>query len=201
MAMVMRRRPYLGKRVPRIALKRTVFLFTWTFGTATTNDFWRYFEAPISDLPDLASYQALFDQYKINAVKYTFRPRYDTVTASATGTNPTSTMHVIKDPESTVTPSGTYTGANVNSFLENGNVRSYTTNKPFSVYYRPKIYQSVSSTGTGSALTGPKYLNLNTDTTVRHRGFHVFWQQQAMATSTQLLDVFVTLYITLRGQR
>lgn len=195
------RRPGIP-RTPKMTFKRTMFIYNWTMATTTTNDFWRYFEPNLSDLPDLSQYQDIFDEYKINAFKYTFRPRYDTTTSGNSSSIPQAYAHIIKDPGSTVSPSGLYGSATLNSFLANGNVKSYTLNRPFSVYMKPRVYQEMSASTTGLQLAKPRFFRIG-DTLIRHRGFHIMLQQNNFGTvNTQVqLDVYLTLYLTMRGAR
>lgn len=193
---------YVGlPRTPGMTFKRCVYDGTWTFGTAVTNDFWRYVEAPINKLPDIAEYATIFDEYRINAVKYTFRPRFDSNENGATNP-PQSYAHVILDPNSTITPTGVFTQNNLNAFLQNGNVKTYSCNRPFSVYYRPRYYAEVSATTVGLHSTRTGFLRIG-DNTIMHRGFHMFLQpnQMSSANVNLVLDIHITYYVTMRGAR
>ena len=65
--------------VPKLAIKRTTFSSTWSFGTAVTNDFWRYYTFTAGDIGGFTDFSGIFDEYRIAAVKVTFRPAYDSV--------------------------------------------------------------------------------------------------------------------------
>lgn len=187
---------------PYFRVVRTSYIFNWTFGTAATADFWRYFQGVLNDLPDVSQYQQVFDEYRIGGIKYTFRPRYDN--SENGNVLPLGYAHIIRDPTSTITPTGLYTQSNVNTFLQNGAVKSYTLNKPFSIYYKPKIYDVVGTSGSSSQrIINAPFLRLDTDTGVQHRGFHIFLQNNNMtaANSSLQLDVYVTFYLTFRGSR
>lgn len=182
---------------PKVVMKRTSYIGAWTFGTATTNDFWRYRTYNANQhFTNFTEISSLFDEYKINRIKITFRPRYNDVPI---GGQPEAYAHVIVDPESKVTPSGTYTQATVNAFLENGNVRTFNLARAFSVYFRPKVLMS---TPTGTVATFPKYMN-TTDNTVVHSGFHMFLMQNNMLTTNTniILDEFVTIYMSARNPK
>lgn len=200
-------------RAPRDAymrMKRTFRLENWTPSNTTTNDFWKYYTIRFSDLPNVADYQALFDEYKISAVKFTFRPRYDNFAGNDTTdtvlpglTNVGATyLHFINDPASRVAPSGTYTAATLNTFLENGNVRSVLANKPVSVYFKPLINDAISQTGASAdqfRRVKPGWLTTNTPGTL-HCGFHVFAQDINLAANWQnSYDVFVTMYFAVKN--
>lgn len=203
-----KRRRVMTRRVPRaprmqpgaIMIKRSNYVGNWTFGTATTNDFWRYFAYDMTAFNAFAEFAAVFDEYKVNGMKVTFRPAYDTSIVDAVGVQ--AYGHVFVDPGSTLLPSGTYTSTTLNTFLQNDRVRTKTLNKPFSVYVRPKLLDQVLNTGTGAALRSVPWIR-TTETGASFRGFHMFLQQNNFNTSnTQVkLDVFVTWYISFRNLR
>lgn len=179
---------------PKLTMKRTSFIGAWQFSSATTAGFWQYLTYNVGQhFTNFSELATLFDEYKVNAIKVTFRPRYDSTSA---GGQSQAYAHVITDPSSTITPSGTYTQAAVNTFLENGNVKTYTLNKPFSVYWKPKTEVT---TPTSTYFGASRYLK-TTNTTAAFRGFHMFIQQNNMATDNTniILDQFVTVYLSAR---
>lgn len=197
------RRIVRSPRVTQIQCKRTLHGGTWTFGTATVNDFWRYFTYTITSFNGFSEMSSVFDEYKVNAIKVTFRPSYDSiqnVTAAGTLIQPQAYAHVIVDPASTIIPTGTYTLPNLNTFLENEGVRTYTLNRPFSVYYRPKTTSQIAGSGTGSVMRGSPWVRTS-DTGAQYRGFHMFLQQNNFSTgNTNIsLDVFITFYCSFRN--
>jgi len=188
--------------------KRTLCFETWTPSTITTADFWRYYRINLAQLPSAAEFAALFDQYKINGLKFTFRPRYsefagnDTTDTTLPGvTNQGQVLaHVIVDPHNVSVPSGTYTRANLNTFLENGNVKSYQANKPFSVYYKPTVDTTVQSVGSARRIAAP-WLQ-TTQLGIDHNGFHMFLSDVNLTGAFgNAYDVFVTYYFCCRNQR
>lgn len=199
-------------RVPRqgsMNVVRTFWYENWTPSTVTTANFWKYYAFRFSDIPQYTEYSAIFDQYRINAVKVTFRPRYDNFAGNDT-TDTTlpgvtnqglTTAHIINDPYSQLVPSGVYSSANLNIFLENGRVRSYTGVKPFSVYLKPTIYETVSATNTARIKRAP-FLMCQDGFNAAHRGFHIFLQDiNLTGVFGQSFDVFYTYYLTLKGMR
>lgn len=203
---VSRPRRMMRSNNPVARFKRTFYTTTLTPSTGATSGFWQYSTITLSDLPNVTEYTALFDQYKINAVKVTFRPRYDnfagndTVDTTLPGTTAQgmTRVHVINDPDSTLTPTGAYTSATLNSFLEQGNVRTYDGTKPFSVYYRPKIVNSL-TTGTNN-IRAP-WINTSSPS-VSHRGFHYFMQDVNLTgTFNQAFDIFVTMYFMCKNSK
>lgn len=194
-------------RTPRQAsmmLKRTFWSQNWTLSTASTAGFWKYFGTNLSSIPNYAELTTLFDQYKICGVKYTFRPRFDNFAGNDSTTNLTSKpgnyVHIVNDPRSVVQPSGTYTSATLNNFLEQGGVRSYSGNRTFSVYFKPTI--DVPANGNIGAIRRAAPWLQTTETGCVHNGFHAFFQDVNMTGVTnQSFDVFVTVYMMVRGAR
>lgn len=194
-------------RIPRsvntLATKRIVYQGSWQFSTASTTGFWRYLTVTANNAtPNFVEVQALFDEYKINAVKWTFRPRYDTttVTDASTGSSPQAYAHFVIDPASTVTPTGVYGAANLNTFLEQSGVQTRTLNKPFSIYLRPKIADSLSGGTSASRAIAPSFIKTS-NAGVEHTGVHMFIQQNNMANTNAniILDQFVTVYMQYRN--
>lgn len=183
-----------------ISLKRTFYFGAWAWATTTTNDFWRYQTMTLSNLPSVAEFTSIFDEYKVNGVKFTYRPNYDGITMSTAATLPLAYMHVCKDPASTLVPAGIYSSANLNTFLENSGVRTYNLNKPVSVYYKPRISEGVLGGGTAS-VTKPCPWVKTTETSVDLRGHHAFISTNNFGTTNTniKLDVFVTFYVSFKN--
>lgn len=207
-----KRRTYKKKSVTRslvnvTRLKRTFIWQTWTPSTTTTNDFWRFLNPTFGNLPSSPELSAVFDLYKITGVKFTFRPRYtgfdgaDTTDVTAPGvTNQgTTDVHYIIDPISYLTPSGTYTSANLNNFLENGNVKSRSGTRPFSIYYKPMTNVA---TGSGPMKKSGQWLSTQTANDLALNGVHVFMKDVNMTgVFSQAFDIFVTYYMSFKGLR
>lgn len=195
------------RSTPRVtSFKRTCWSTNFTPTAASTSGFWVYFTTTFASISNNAEYVALFDQYKINAVKYTFRPRYDSFAGNDTTdttlpgvTNQGGTMvHTIADPTSNVVPTGLYGASNLNTFLENGNVRTRTGNKAFSVYFKPMVDDSMA---TGTERKRASWLP-TTNTTIVHNGFHCFFQDVNLTgTFGQSFDIYITYYFQCRGMK
>lgn len=184
--------------------KKTVWSGNWTPGTGSTSAFWQYRTVTPTTLSNWTEYQSLFDQYKLHRVKVTFRPRYDSFAGNDTTdvTLPGITnqagcyVHIINDPTSALTPSGTYVSTTLNAFMENGNVKTYQGNKPFSVYFKPMIDVTISG---GNQRRPSPWLQCK-DNSVVHNGFHAFMQDINMTgTFGQSFDLFTTFYFSCRG--
>lgn len=207
-----RRRVWRKPRIPRtivpakLQCKRTFYNGAWQFGTAQTSDYWRYFSYTLGQLPTVTEFTSLFDEYKINAIKVTFRPSYDSVPSDApalnVNTGPQAYAHIFIDPAQTALPAGVYNSATLNSFLENDKIRTVTANRPFSVYFRPMIRDAVQGTGANAELRRSKYIRSN-ETGAVYSGFNMFLQQNNFSTSNSRisLDMFVTYYMTFKNMR
>lgn len=209
-----KKRPYKKRRVVRkrttragtVMVKRTFYQGNWTMDTVSTAGFWRYIGPDVTAFNNFSEFASVFDEYKVHAIKWTFRPAYDNVqNISSVTTNQTLSQtqayaHVCVDPASTVPPSGFYNSTTLNTFLENDKVKTYTLNRPFSVYYRPKCLGSQFNSGSASVMESSKWTRTN-ETGVSFRGFHMFLQQNGLTTGNVnvKLDQFLTFYISFRN--
>lgn len=196
-----------GIKSPVMSVARTFYTGSWAFGNGTTSDFWRYSSFSLNTLPNVTEYTALFDEYKINAIKVQYRPSYDSVSLDAdsaltTAPNFTVSAHTLIDQESTTLPTGSYSSVVLNNFLENGKVRTRNGLKPFSVFYKPKMYAQVSGSGTAARPIASTWIRTS-DTAALHYGHHVFLQTNALVIPTIPIryDCFVTFYAQFRGMK
>jgi hypothetical protein len=194
--------------VPVLKIQRTQWFENWSPNTVSTNGFWRFYTWNLQSVYNNGEFTNLFDQYKICALKFVFRPRYDnyagndTVDTTLPGvTNQGGTMlHIVNDPYSIVTPSGVYNSANLNVFFEQGNkVKTYNGNRAVSVYFKPTIRNTIS--GSSVNITRSKWIN-TPDAGIPHYGFHVFAQDVNLTgVFGQSFDVYVTTYIMCKNAR
>jgi len=196
--------PKRKPRMPTYAMRtvKTTYQGTWQFSTAATSGFWKYYEAQAIQMSEFSEFATIFDEYKITNLKYTFRPKFDGYAADPATAGPLCYAHVIKDPASTRIPNGAYSADTINQFLENGSVKSHTLTKPMSVSFRPKILTADFGGGTASTAIASRWIR-TTEDGIPHRGFHMFLQNNALASTngTVILDVFVTYTIMFRGAR
>lgn len=199
------RRVSRSLRLNTITFKRKTWNGNWQPSTATTADFWKYYSFSLNAMSGYQDVTNMFDEYRIAGLKVEFHPRFngfsgnDTTDTTLPGvTNQSGTkLHIIVDPSSTLTPVGTYTSSALNTLLENGRVRSYTGNRIVSVYYKPKVYNTVS--GLASNMIRSPWIRTD-QVALPHYGFHAFAQDNNFnGTFGQSWDVFVTYYIQCRN--
>lgn len=203
------RLPRRLKRQPMLNVTRTWWNSNWSPSTSSTAGFWQYLTTSVGAIPNIAEYTALFDSYKVNSLTITLRPRYD----SFAGNDTTDTVlpnvtnqggndvHVVIDPKSTVSPSGTYTSANLNAFLENGKVRSYRGMRPITIRIKyPCIADDVNNTAS-TEFKRPMYISTS-NTGVTIRGAHVFISDVNLTGNFgQSYDLFFSMNVTFRGMK
>lgn len=188
--------------VNKILMKRRFYSSTWTFGTAATADFWKYFTFTVGSMPNVTEISNLFDLYKLNGVKVTFVPRYDEYsagTSTAAGT-PLHYAWVLIDPASTVSPSGAWGPTTLNGLIEDGKAKMIPLNKPFSIFIRPRSLIQYFGGGTASTLVKSAY-NRTSDLAVDHRGFHMYITQNGWVQTAPnvTLDIYYTYYVSAKN--
>lgn len=191
-------------------IKRKQWSTTWIPSTVATSDFWKSFAMQLSFLPNSTELTNLFDQYKICAIKWTFFPRFtsfsgndntDTTPPGVTNLGQTM-MHICYDNRSTVTPAGTYSSANLNTFMEQGRIKTILNpNRPVSVYMKPVIQgEYIGGTAT-NMFTKSKWLPTSSPS-INHIGPNIFVQDHNFSgTFAQQWDILVTTYVALRNQK
>lgn len=190
-------------RIPyTLSTTRNSWSSTWAFGVASTADFWRYYTFTPNDINGFIDYADVFDEFRINAIKVTFRPAYDSiqnVTGAGSLAQRQAYAYVLVDPSTTVAPTGTYTAATLNDFLSQGKVVTYTLNRPFSVYFKPKVSEAVFGGGTAARVYDSPWIKTS-ETGVQFRGFHMFLQQNSLGAANEniRLDTFYTFYVSFR---
>lgn len=207
-----RKRARIPRRIPRprrapgtLLANRTQYAGTWTFGTAAVSDFWRFITYDMNAMTNFGEFATVFDEYKLNRIKITFRPQYDSVsnpTAAGALAQPQAYAHYLVDPGSIVIPAGVYGSTSLNTFLENQGVKTRTLNRPFSIYWKPQVTDQVSGTGTSSVMRRTPWVRTS-DLGTSYRGVHMYLQQNSLSTgNTNIkLDMFVTFYLTFRNVR
>lgn len=215
-----RRRPQrkmtLG-RVPRpryrskpghlLSYRRKFWLESWSPTSVNVSGFWRRYNQSFTNLPNFAELSALFEHYRINKIKLTFMPAYDSFAGndnSDTGLpgitfNTGTYVHILNDPQSTQDPLGVYGSTTLNRFMELGKVKTIVGIRPFSIYYTPAIVVG----SIASQFVSPRWLPMSANNQT-HFGPQVYMQLPnfsgaAGSTWMQTWDVYVTMYLQVKG--
>lgn len=198
-------RPHGGSMM---RVTKTWYAGNWSPNTTTVAGFWQYFTASLAQMPEVSMFSSVFESYRINWIKWTLRPRY----TGFDGANTTDTtlpgvtnqgscdLHVIIDPKSITTPSGTYSSTTLNSFLQSGRVRSYSGTKPINILVKyPCVLDDVNGVTQSKAVRSSYY---DCSTTLAHRGAHLFISDVNLTgTFGQSFDIFTTMNVTFKGQK
>jgi len=131
-------------RVPEMRFLRKWKLSTWIWNTTSTAGFWRVYNPSLSDMPATERNEIanMFDEYKINRVKFEFVPRYTNFDAGSSTTNPAPIFHMFTDGASgNITPSGSYDQASLNNFSARANnaFRTVVANDVVKMSYKPSV--------------------------------------------------------------
>lgn len=204
-------RPSRAIMQSHVNVERTWYSANWTPNTTGTNGFWRYITVNLGACPNVTEYTNLFEQYKINKVTFVLRPRYD----SFSGENTTDTtlpgvtnqgatrVHTVIDPRSNLTPSGTYTSTTLNTFLENGKVKTFSGNKAITIPIKyPAYVNDVNNVaGAENPLCRGRWFS-TAATTIEFRGCHIFLQDVNLTgVFGQSFDIFTTMSMSFKGPR
>lgn len=132
-----------------ITIKRKWWSANWPFSTASTAGFYRAFAPTLGDIPNIAEYTALFDEYKVKTCKITFVPRFGEVSAAAISAG--GTLSTVNNQfyltygwdRRLETPSGTYAASVYNTVLETiPDAKTAKLDKPVSITYTPVVVDS-----------------------------------------------------------
>lgn len=195
-----RRRVRRSLRPSRLAVTRIRVDTPWFTTTTSTNDFWRYYQPDAaSAVNNFAEFAAVFDEYKISAIKYYFRPRFTDVdiSGSATAANTAHTALIVVDPASETVPTGVYGSGSQNVLLEQSGCRMRDGMKPFSVYYKPKVAMPYNAAGAVKYV--PMGYASTNDINIPLRGFHIYIKTNSGTAPTQVYDVSLKVYMTFRN--
>lgn len=209
-----KRMVYQGVLAPAAGLSTGTNYF-WQYQTVSLTKGLKQFDAGSptigtgNTLTNLVEYQALFDQYKLGAYKVTLRPRMQEINANQVSTTGDQIfpayqvpyMCILQDCKNTVTPSGTYGAASLNTLLEGGG-KIRRADRPINIYIKPYVTEQY---GTGAIRhVRPTW----TDTTgvgpdMPHNGFHMYLFRNGFEQSNQFLawDVTITYYLTFRNPK
>jgi len=203
----MRRRMRVSRNV-KLNVTRIRATGQTTISTVATSGFWQYYEPTISNgFNNFAEFTPLFEQYRVNSIAVTFRPRFaastvvDEVTGTSAGNATTPYACIIKDPASTIVPSGTYSIGTLNTLLEQGG-KIIRADRVFTVKWKPKIVYETGSTPSSTYYKAPPFIDTN-DITVPFRGFHIMWYTQNFTSpgANMSWDVYVKMNVSFRNMK
>lgn len=183
-----------------ISLTRRFFYASQNWNTTTVNGFWNVLQPRFNEMPNLAEYQALFREYKLNRIKVTFVPRYDSTDQTGAGTGAAMPLisYRVVNPEF-LTPSGVYNNSTLNAYLETG-AKTRAFRRPISVFFRPTIATDIADQVVASR--GPMWTrNTTAGAAVLHNGVSYFVHFNGFVTPTAnfTTDVYYTYYFQLRN--
>lgn len=205
---VIYRRPREGV----LNIKRKFHFGLWQPNTTSVNGYWRPLYLALNQVPNYTELTALFDQFKISAIKYTLMPNYTAADANQvyTGGNILNKpqMAICYDKYSTQTVAGSYSQSTWNIFAEQGKVKLVKDPlSPVHIYVtRPTVNKWEASTG-ASGLTDLKpagFMRTDNFNAVNHYGPQVFISDPNFSGNNLApysWDIYVTVYMQFRNQK
>lgn len=147
----------------------------------------------LSQVPNVAEFTNLYDQYKIKAVKCTLIPRHTEVGLSTGGTVMQGNMWSCLDYDDSTIPGG------LDSLLQYQNTKRTRMNQTHSRYLRPMVATEVYATSIASSYAPKRnvWLDCSIDS-VEHYGIK-FWFDQRIAPVTY--DVQIKYYLAFKNVR
>jgi len=208
------RRARRGGNVPRLSIKKSMFVGTFTPGTTSAANFWNYVTPTLGSAGTIATtaltgvanidqYYDIFDVYKLNAVKLEFKPKIVNLTMpeqvdSTLFVRQSYYASIIMDPKNSTVPTGIFNSTTYNNFREQGNARMVRGDKPFSVFLKPMVSEQYG----GGAVRYIKPAWTSTDAagkSLQYRGFHIFFHNQEFNVNFNSYDVYATYYLQFKG--
>lgn len=207
------RRKYTRKmKIPRAvvrtnltSIKRRYYVGAWAATVATGWNSTNY-SFRLNNIPSYTEFTALFEQYKINAVKLTFIPQWEGgldqnnayIAAATVPYVQTPRMYVLIDKD------GDPQISTENLMLENSDTRVITNpHKAFSVYVRKPCAQYEVSTSLGFSAASPKpspWLDCD-NYGVNHYGVGIGCQLDGSVTASMYYRVVATYYMQFKGAK
>lgn len=188
--------------------KRKQYWGVLTPDQATTAGFWKTWYYRLDQMNNYTEITALFDQYKINAIKLTFVPRFtDAPAASNNYTQPR--MLICYDKYSTVAsssraPTGTYSSGTLNNFLEQGKIKTVrkTYDFPIQLYIpRPTVETDIGGSIVERFKAAPWLPT--TAANVTHNLCNTFHHTPNFSSTDYMgqWDIYLTWYISCRNSK
>lgn len=149
-------------------------------------------QSNLQTMPAANRYLAGYMRYKINRVKFTFIPRVSEAVVGAV--DGIGFVFSIDNPNGAMLPLPT-----VDAALNNSRARRHAFNRPFSIYFKPKIInlisEDVSTANVHATPIHAGYLDCLNDSTIIHYGADVLISNPAIAVGATW-DVLETLYVS-----
>jgi hypothetical protein len=181
-----------------LSVKRVWNWTTFVPSAATTAGFWQYIGFSPNALPDWTQYTNIFDEFKINSLKFVLYPRYTEVPIAG---QPQVYLTYIIDPQSLLIPSGTYSRATYNTLTEQSRVKIRSGNRPVTIFIRyPKMSDAIN--GNISQKSINTWVNTNSGGNQIYKGFHLFFNDANFSGSgfaNVSYDVTITAYMQFRN--
>lgn len=206
--MVMYRRP---RSEGILNIKRKFHFGLWQPNTTSVNGYWRPLYLALNQIPNYTELTALFDNFKINAIKYTLMPNYTAADANQvyTGANILNKpqMAICYDKYSTQVIAGSYSQATWNIFAEQGKVKIVKDPlQPVHIYVsKPTVHTYTAAvSGLPSQLKPSRFLATDNYTSANHYGAQVFISDPNFSGNNLApysWDIYVTVYMQVKNQK
>lgn len=191
-----------------VPVKRKFWTTNFTPSTVATSNFAPQWTFALGSMPDYANYIALFDEFKLNAVKVDILPRFSVgaqvgqQVGLGVSTNYQQYVTIVKDP-AMEPPAGTYSTGTLNKLLESGRSKTHNGNRAISVYSKVFMRQGgAAGEGINSQIIRPRWIK-TTDFNTTHYGITaMFWDSTFDFTMLGVsYDIFYTFYLQFRNPK
>lgn len=148
----------------------------------------------LGDLPDVADFTALYDQYKIMGIKIEWLPRGNS--SDLQSQNAINRFFSVLDRDDDGTPTS------IDQLTQYESLKMTSTASVHKRYWKPSIRVEVPTAtgGTGSAIKGPTWIDC-TNTNVKHYGVKIGVQGPLAGTGSIFFDARLTMYLAFRNVR
>ena len=185
------KRSMTGPAQPVQFFKRTDYVEGWASVGTTAPGVAGAYNFALTQVPNASDFTALYDQYKINLVKFTIIPRGNTSNI-VTGGNSMGVFTVLDYDDSTVP-------ANLDTLLQHQNMKMTRSVQQHKRVFRPLVRDQL--IGSGGAASRGQYRGWIDcdDTTIPHFGIKYWFQ--ASPSGTQEYDLKVDYYLAFKNVR
>lgn len=193
--MVRRSRMPRTLRQPIQYFKRSVYSSGWTANQLLADTFGVYY-GTLNSIPSVSDFTGLYDQFRINAIKWTLIPRGNSSDISPVGTSAAQSVGVFSvidyDDASPLT--------NLSQAMQYQNCKMTRSHQIHSRYFKPRVIMPVQ----GNAATPVSYntrgwLDVATGSDVQHLGLK--FVLQIAPNSVQTFDLKVDYYLAFKSVR